>query len=70
MFFIGYNFRSNVVVSTQVTKYSSNIDDALKVNEAPQVSEVAVLKPDEIKMRKQLERTITIKGKVCYIGHT
>lgn len=56
--------RVNATVFTNVAKFSSNIDDALKIKEAPQVSEVAVLKPEEVKMRKQLEGTITVKGPV------
>ncbi|GLV43438.1 fused lobes [Carabus blaptoides fortunei] len=51
-------------LSTTVPRYKSKIDDALNLREAPQVSELAVLKPEELKQKKQLEGYITVEGPV------
>lgn len=58
--------RVNAAIGSNAAKYSSDIDEALRIKEAPQVSEVAVLKPEEVKMRKQLEGTIKVQETVCY----
>lgn len=37
----------------------------MKLKEAPQVSELAVLKPEDVKQKKLLEGYITVEGPVC-----
>lgn len=62
---IVYFQRANAALSTSYPQYKSKLEDMVKLKEAPQVSELAVLKPEEFKQRKQLEGYITVEGPVC-----
>jgi hypothetical protein len=61
-------------IAISAAKYTDNIEDALKVKEAPQVdSKFALLKPDEATHQKQLEGYITVDQPVSkfnnFLGH-
>lgn len=61
----GYIYRANVPAITSIANYASKKEDeVLSINEAPQISITAALKPEELQMRKNLEGTITIRGGV------
>ncbi|KAF4524979.1 hypothetical protein B566_EDAN011907 [Ephemera danica] len=55
------NSANGASFSLCATRFTDNVDDALKVKEAPQVdSKLALLKPEEASHRKQLEGYITV----------
>jgi hypothetical protein len=53
--------RNGAAVHTSAVQHSENVDKAMEIKEAPQVeTKYALMRPEEVSHRKQLEGYITV----------